>query len=167
MAIITVPFDVTNSNLRKRFLTEILPQAISSLDEDTKPLWGEMTAQHMVEHLMFSFRMATDRLDVECRTPDEKLDRMQAFLNLNRAMPKGFTNPVTGKKLLDHQFADMARAKEALEKEVQYFLSYYKENPKATHTNPMFGQLDAEGWMKFHFKHCFHHLSQFGLIEEK
>lgn len=167
MSTIKIPYDVTNSNLRSRFLTEILAKAIESLEETTQPKWGEMSAQHMVEHLVFSFRMSTGKLEVECQTPDEKLDQMQAFLNLNRAMPKGFTNPVTGNKLLELQYDSINQAKKALEEELQYYLSYYDDNPNATHTNPTFGELGAEQWQKFHFKHCFHHLSQFDLIEEK
>lgn len=167
MSQLSISYDVTDPNLRIEFITKTLSQAISSLDEDTEAQWGEMSAQHMVEHLVFAFRMSTGRLEVRCQTTDEKLDRMQAFLSLNRAMPKGFTNPVTGDKLLELQYDSMDQAKKALEKEVQYYLSYYEDNPDATHTNPMFGELDAEGWQKFHFKHCFHHLSQFGLITEK
>lgn len=164
---IKIPYEVTDPDLRTKFITEILPKAIESLEEPTEPQWGEMSAQHMVEHLMFSFQMSTGKLNVECKTPTEELGRMQAFLDLNRAMPKGFTNPVTGERLLELQYESIDQAKKALEKEVQNYRSYYENNPESTHTNPMFGELDSEGWQKFHFKHCFHHLSQFGLIEEK
>jgi oxepin-CoA hydrolase/3-oxo-5,6-dehydrosuberyl-CoA semialdehyde dehydrogenase len=166
MSLIKIPFDVTDSDLRTKMITDILPQAIASLKEKTEAIWGEMSAQHMVEHLVFAFRMSTDKLEVKCHTPEEKRDRGQAFLNLNTAMPKRFTNPVTGEKLPDLQYENLDRAKEALAKEVQYYLSYYDKNPEAIHTNPVFGELNAEQWQKFHFKHCFHHLSQFGLIEE-
>lgn len=164
---IEISYNVNDPNLRVEFLTKILPQAIRSLEKTTEAEWGEMTAQHMVEHLMWAFRMSTDKMEVECKTPPEKLDRMQAFLNMNRPMPKGYVNPVTGKQLPNQYFQNLERAKKALAEEVEHYLLYYKNNPKATHTNPTFGELDAEGWQKFHFKHCFHHLSQFGLICEQ
>lgn len=166
MSTIEIPYDVTDPNLRSEFLTKILPQAFTSIKEKTEPKWGEMTGQHMIEHLVWAFRMSTDKLEVECKTPPEKLDRMQAFLSMNRPMPKGYVNPVTGNILPELQFEDLERAKKALVEEVEYYLSYYKKNPEAVHTNPTFGVLGTEGWQKFHFKHCFHHLSQFGLIRD-
>lgn len=167
MSAIEFPYDVTNAKLRERFISDLLPKAIDSLDADTDPSWGRMSAQHMVEHLMFSFRMSTGDLEVECKTPEEKLGKMQAFLSLNRPMPKGFVNPVTGEKLVELQFQNMASAKKALEQSIQHFQAYYKAHPDAREMSPMFGELGAEGWQKFHFKHCFHHLSQFGLVEEE
>ncbi len=167
MPAIELSYDVTDQNLRTEFLTEILPQAIESLKKTTAAEWGEMTAQHMIEHLVLAFRMSTEKLEVKCKTPPEKLDRMQAFLNMNRPMPKGYVNPITGRQLPKLHFPNLEHAKKALAEEVEHYLSYYKENPNAKQMNPTFGELDAEGWQKFHFKHCFHHLSQFGLIREK
>jgi len=37
----------------KRFLQSTIPAATSKLLSVTKPHWGKMTAQHMIEHLSF------------------------------------------------------------------------------------------------------------------
>lgn len=160
-------YSVNDPDLRQRFFDKILPETIDTLDENDKPEWGEMSAQHMVEHLCFIFQVSTNSLEVECYTPEEKRAKLQAFLNTNRPMPKDYINPVTGTELPDLQFSKFATAKEKLKKEIQNFLTYYKKNPNLTQTNPTFGELDAEKWRKFHFKHCFHHLLQFGLVIRK
>lgn len=164
MSPIKIPYDVNNSDLLDNFLTAILPSAIDTLEEHTEARWGEMTPQHMIEHLRHAFRMSTDKFDVQCRMPKDKSIKLQAFLNTNRAMQKGITNPVTGDQLPELAFQNLQEAKRELKKEIQYFRSYYEEHPDATHIHPIFGKLGAEQWRRFHFKHCFHHLSQFDLI---
>ncbi|NIS08507.1 MAG: hypothetical protein GWO07_07045, partial [Candidatus Dadabacteria bacterium] len=104
MSPIQLSFDVNDPNLRRRFLQKILPNCIDALDEDKEPSWGKMSAQHMIEHLIFAFQMSTDKLDLECNTPEEKRAKLKAFLNINRPMPKGFINPVTGKELVDLKY---------------------------------------------------------------
>jgi hypothetical protein len=47
-----IPFNVNDAKLRRDFLENILPGIVDNLDVDTKPLWGKMTAQHVVEHLI-------------------------------------------------------------------------------------------------------------------
>jgi len=167
MAKVTLAYNVNDSDLRNTFFEEIIPSAIDALDANTDPQWGKMSAQHMVEHLMFAFQMSTDKLEVDCETPEDKRANLQAFLNLNRPMPKGFVNPVTGTKLVELQHQSLKEAKEQLKKEINYFRDYYRAHPEANQTNPMFGELNAEQWEKFHFKHCFHHLSQFELINQE
>jgi oxepin-CoA hydrolase/3-oxo-5,6-dehydrosuberyl-CoA semialdehyde dehydrogenase len=164
MSPIKFSYDVNDSDFRGTFFQEVLPKCIDTLRESVEPVWGKMSAQHMVEHLILSFQMSTDKLDLECNTPERKRVKLQAFLNINRPMPKDFINPVAGTELLDLQYQNLRQAKEGLKEEVQYYLAYYKNNPEITQINPTFGELNSEQWEKFHFKHCFHHLSQFNLI---
>jgi oxepin-CoA hydrolase/3-oxo-5,6-dehydrosuberyl-CoA semialdehyde dehydrogenase len=163
---IKVTFDVNDAELRDEFLTQKVPEALALLQEDTKPEWGKMGAQHMVEHLLLIFEISTGKLKVPCKTPEEKLRKMKAFLHLNRPMPKGFQNPLQGDEPPDLQYQNFDEVVEKLTDEIRHFLRYYKENPDAIHTNPTFDDLGAEEWHKFHFKHCFHHLNQFGVIEK-
>ncbi|NGP88453.1 hypothetical protein [Fodinibius halophilus] len=95
-----------------------------------------MTAQHMIEHLIFSFQISTDKRNVECHTPKEKRAKLQAFLATNRPMPKKFTNPVTGDQLLPLQHEDSKQAKEHLKNEVEHYRTYFRNNPEAIQTNP-------------------------------
>lgn len=161
---VKLPLDVKDPDLIDRFFEKILPEIIDSVDEDMEADWGNMTVHHMIEHLILAFKVSTGKLEVECYTPEEKRGKLQTFLNLNRPMPKGFVNPVTDTGLLDLRYPNLNKAKAKLKEEIQDFLGYYKNSPDASQMNPVFGELNGDQWKKFHFKHCYHHLSQFGLI---
>ena len=166
MSPIQVAFDVTDQQLLNKFYTDILPSAVDSVDPKMKPAWGEMSPQHMIEHLLFAFQISTGKLKVECHTPEHKREKLRTFLERNIPMPKGFTNPVTGDSLPALQFENLAQSQELLHSEIEHFLQFYENHPNAVHTNPMFGELGSDLWKKFHFKHCFHHLEQFKVIQE-
>lgn len=121
MSVLKITYDVNDPDLRRRFFNKILPEAIDTLNENDEPKWGKMSAQHMIEHLFFTFRVSTNLQDVECHTPEGKLAKLQAFLNTNRPMPKGYINPVTGKELPNLQFSKFETAKEKLKNEVHFF----------------------------------------------
>lgn len=81
-------------------------------------------------------------------------------------MSKGIKNPATGSETPNLTFQYLSPAVDKLKNEIRHFKLYYNENPNARNTHPIFGELGAEQWQKFHFKHCFHHSSQFGLITD-
>ncbi|TYP94913.1 hypothetical protein LX73_0207 [Fodinibius salinus] len=163
---ITVTYNADDEELRQHFITQIVPQAVSSLSEDTAPQWGRMSAQHMVEHLTGTYWISTGKMEVECHNSEKKQRQLQMFLRTNRPMPKGFTNPLSEDELPELKLSDFETAQKELKKAVKEYWQYYQDHPDAEHTNPTFGLLDNEQWQRFHFKHCFHHLLQFGLIEE-
>ena len=80
-------------------------------------------------------------------------------------MPREFRNPalVAGLPFLRH--TGLAEAKAALSRVVDLFLEHCRAAPAAAHVHPTFGPLVAEEWSRSHFKHVYHHLLQFGLIE--
>lgn len=165
MAAIKVPYFIDNTRLREEFITEILPLCVKSLKKQTEPVWGIMKAQHMIEHLFKAFEISTGNLRVRCTLPEKKIKDFQAFLYSDKPMPRGIKNPALGDKLPELLFPDLEEAKDQLLNEVQYFWTYYEKHPDATQISPFFGELNAEQWQRYHFKHCFHHLSQFGLVE--
>lgn len=167
MPTIEILYDVNDAELRNRFLQEIIPKSIDNLEKDTKPDFGRMSSQQMLEHLILSFKMSYRDLGIKCITPKNKRAEVQAFLNTNVPIHRGRTNPVTGDKLLELKFPNLELAKDKLKEEIKNFLNYYKKNPVATQINPVFGELNSEQWQRFYFKHCFHHLSQFRLITPK
>lgn len=79
MSPIKLSLNVNDPDLRKTFFQKTLPKAIDALDQNMDPDWGKMSAQHMIEHLIFSFRMSTDKLDLECNTPEGTRNKLQAF----------------------------------------------------------------------------------------
>ena len=140
---------------------------LSILNKDTKPLWGKMSPQHMVEHLILAMRMSTGKIKLECLNPTEKLPALKRFLLSSRPLPKLFVNPAIGEYLLPLEYSSLEEAKEILKKETEDYLNYFELNPEAKTVNVTFGDLDKGEWDVFHQKHFEHHLSQFGLLELK
>jgi len=160
----TIPFDVNDSNLREKFLAHDLMAIVAGLGEQTQCLWGNMSAQHMVEHLFWAFQCSTGALDVPCFTPPNLLDRSKRFLHDNRQTPHHFRNPLLGESPPPYRFNSFDEAKSALGKESSRFLDRFLKEPDAVHMHPLFGPLNADEWHRAHFKHCYHHLAQFGII---
>ena len=142
--------------------------AIDSLTEPTKPLWGKMTAQHMVEHLYWAFELSTGKSEIHYNRPENLTQRAKRFLYDNGPMPHLFKNPLLGEEPPPLRFADLADSKIALREELNRFFDHFLAIPTAIHNHPIFGPLGAEEWERTHYKHCYHHLLQFGqIIEDK
>jgi hypothetical protein len=163
---IVIPFDVNDEKLRKKFFEQLFPECIANLAENTPPLWGKMTPQHMIEHLVWAFECSTGILEVPCRNPANLLERAKRFLYDNRQTPHEFRNPLLGENPPPFRFPSFADARIALNKEVAHFIDHFRAQPNAIHVHPVFGPLGAEEWQRSQFKHCYHHLLQFGLINQ-
>ena len=161
---VMIRFDVNDSRLRDEFLNDSFPNALLGLGEHTAPLWGSMTAQHMVEHLMWTFQCSTGKITLSCHTPEHLLDRVKTFLYDNRVTPKYFKNPVLTDQLEPYRFPSFAVALEAVRAELNCFLEAYRLDPAAIHTHPLFGPIQGDQWHRAHFKHAYHHMLQFNLI---
>ena len=122
-----------------------------------------MSAQHMVEHLIFAVRTSNGKLNVGCFNPPEKWQTLKRFLLSSRPLPKGFLNPIIGENLLPLEFENLDEAKKILRQEVEDYYKYFEENPDALLLNPTFGELNKDEWEVFHEKHFTHHLGQFGI----
>ena len=162
---IRVPFDVNDAELRDRLLGRLLPEALARLREDARPAWGNMTAQPMIEHLAWVFEVSIGDASVECSAPEERRQRWKAFLYNATPMPQEFRNPALVAGLPPLRHAGMAEARAALAVLVGRFLEQCRAKSAAVYTHPTFGALAAEEWSRSHFKHVYHHLLQFGLIE--
>lgn len=137
---------------------------IQNLAEDTKPLWGKMTPQHMIEHLILSVKMGSGKIKVECFNPPEKIPTLKRFLQSSRPLPQNFINPIIGDKLLPLEYSSLDEAVTVLKNEIHDYEKFFAENPTAILTNATFGDLNKEEWDIFHDKHFTHHLKQFGLL---
>jgi hypothetical protein len=161
-----ISFDVNDEKLRETFFDLLLPDCIARLTETAPPLWGKMTAQHMIEHLLWAFECSTGTIDLPCYTPENLLQRAKRFLYDNRPTPQLFRNPLLGENPPPFRFTGFADAKSALRNEVTRFVDQFRQQPNALHVHPIFGPIGAEEWHRSHFKHCYHHLLQFGLIDQ-
>jgi len=143
-----------------------LAEKLNQLEEEQNPVWGKMSAQHMVEHLTTTLLLATGKVKVAVYTPDKQLAQMRAFLMSDRALPRGVVSPAIGSELpaLRNESYDLAFAE--FWKEYDRFETYYKENPEGKHVNPAFGVLNYDEWKQFMKKHFTHHFTQFALLPE-
>jgi oxepin-CoA hydrolase/3-oxo-5,6-dehydrosuberyl-CoA semialdehyde dehydrogenase len=161
-----IPFDVNDADLRNEFFRRLLFAALSGLRDDTRPGWGKMTAQQMVEHLIWAVEISTGKAQAECAFPEAQRERLKAFLHDNRPTPREFQNPALVAGLPTLRYAGVADATAALRREVRLFLDQAAATPGAVRMHPVFGPIAAEEWARSHFKHCYHHVLQFGLIPE-
>ena len=139
-------------------------EKLISLRANTIPLWGKMTSQHMVEHLILAMRMSSGKIKLGCFNPPEKLPALKRFLISSRPLPKLFVNPTIGENLLPLEYSSLEEAKKILNQEITDYLKYFELNPEAKTVNVTFGELNKDEWDIFHQKHFAHHFSQFGLI---
>ena len=144
---------------------------LNNLSESTKPVWGIMTPQHMVEHLTLAIQSSTGKIVFDrFITPADKLAIAKRFLHSSRPLPKLFVNEVIseviGEGLIPLVNSDLSSAIKELKIEVEYFDEYFTRNPEAKPINATFGPLDHDEWIAFHNKHFTHHLTQFGLITD-
>ena len=138
---------------------------LTNLKEDTKPNWGIMSAQHMVEHIEFFLKMAMGLVDTEIVTPEKHLEQIQNSLFNYQPMPKEFDHPLFKKgDTEDLNYENLESAKKGFMETYDQYLAYYQENPLAEHPNTVFGMLDGELWELLNRKHINHHFAQFGLI---
>lgn len=113
----TVPFNVNDAKRRRDFLGNILPGIVDNLDVDSKPLWGKMTTQHIVQHLIWAFRLSTGKFKVVCKTPTQLLERARRFLYDDRATPHDFKSPLIGEDPLPFEYPNFSEAKAAFRQE--------------------------------------------------
>lgn len=143
-------------------LEEIL-NITSKLMNETKPLWGSMNAQRMVEHLSDSLRMASGKEVFDLVTPEDKLDRMLAFLDSDKSMAKNIEVNFAGKDVALRN-EELELAIDELVDEWLYFEEVFEEDLTLRTVHPYYGELNYEQWLKVHKKHLTHHFQQFGLI---
>jgi len=143
-----------------------LDQCLSKLTQESTPAWGAMTAQQMVEHLEYTYRIASGEIqDFEIATPEKVLEKVAATLWDYNKMPKEYNFPLYEAGIqpaLKHE--NLAFAKAALLKARQEYLDFYKKSPKATTKNVVFGTLNKYEWYLMERKHLNHHFEQFGLL---
>jgi oxepin-CoA hydrolase/3-oxo-5,6-dehydrosuberyl-CoA semialdehyde dehydrogenase len=153
-------YDVNDAVLRDTFLRREFPLAVATLSEASRAEWGRMSAQQMVEHLIWALDLSLGRVTVACYTPEEDLPRYKRFLLSNRPSPREFMNPALTTGLPALRFDSLEAAKAALREALERFLDGSHDS---LHMHPVFGPLSHEEWHRMHYKHFHHHLEQFGL----
>lgn len=142
---------------------EAMLAQLSALKPNTTPAWGQMSPQRMVEHLADALYMSMGQGEYKLEVPEERIERMQAWLESDKPMAKdvqvSFATPET---LLRND--ELETAIDEFTDAFLSFLEHYEENESATALHPFYGQLNCAQWQRLHTKHFAHHFEQFGLI---
>ncbi|WP_310991392.1 phenylacetic acid degradation bifunctional protein PaaZ [Aequorivita marina] len=145
---------------------ESIQEALNKLTENTSPKWGIMTPQHMLEHLEYTYKIASGEIqDFDIATPEKILEKVHASLYNYEKFPHNSQFPELEKGKLDTlKHPDLDTAKEKFLKAREAYLNYFKESPEAKLQNMVFGELNKYEWYLMERKHLNHHFEQFGLI---
>ncbi|WP_296382765.1 phenylacetic acid degradation bifunctional protein PaaZ [Winogradskyella sp.] len=146
--------------------TKKIDKCLSQLSEDTKPKWGIMTPQHMLEHLEYTYKIASGEIqDFEISTPEKILEKVYNSLYNYNEFPKDSNFPMLEKDTLDKlRYSDLTTAIEKFKEQREKYLEYFKEHPDAKLKNLVFGELNRYESYLLERKHLNHHFKQFGLI---
>ena len=146
--------------------SEKIDECLSKLSEDTKPKWGIMTPQHMIEHLEYTYKIASGEIqDFEIATPEKILEKVKNSLWNYESFPKNSRFPPLEKDTLDSlKHVDLATAIEKFKAQRERYLEYFKEHPDTILSNMVFGELNRYEWYLLERKHLNHHFEQFGVL---
>lgn len=172
-ALVAVATILTMVRKKQRVFKEIDEQlidaALERLTPASKPKWGRMQPQQMLEHLELIYQMAAgDFQDFEIVTPLDALEETQAQLWNYEPFTKGAKNPLYKAHqdelpALIHR--DLAEAKAGFKAARKRFLTHFKKYPETQTKHITFGYLTGFEWKLMERKHLNHHFSQFGLLE--
>lgn len=143
-------------------ISEVI-QKLDKLTADTKPQWGEMSAQRMVEHLSDTIMIASGKKKFPLAIPEDRIEKMLGFLDSDKPMARN----------IDVTFAEknVELRNEEIELAIDEFLlewidfeEHYETDENRTEVHPYYGKLNYEQWCKLHAKHLTHHFEQFGIV---
>ncbi|RYF85506.1 MAG: hypothetical protein EON98_06390 [Chitinophagaceae bacterium] len=144
--------------LRSRFVP-----LLQQIPTDTKPAWGKMTLQQMVEHFADSVRIASGKTaHADVLTPAEHLDKMRAFLESEKPFKENTKNALMPEIPAPVRNPSKEEALKELKQELAFFFSVFEKNKLQVTRNPFFGDLSYEQNIQLLYKHALHHLKQFG-----
>ncbi len=140
-------------------------QLLNGLLPSAKPIWGRMNAQQMIEHLTLAVNVSNGINQLELLTPLSKLEKTKNLLLMgDRAMPKLFHNPALPSDPIPCQNKTIKESISALHTSLQLFKNLFQIDPQKTQLHNIFGELNYNEWLWFHYKHFHHHFAQFQLI---
>ena len=146
--------------------TEKISEALSKLDDNSKPKWGNLKPQQMIEHLEYTYRIAAGQIqDFEIVTPEKYIEKVQATLYNYEPMPREYDFPLSEKsEMKTFKHSDLDTSKKMMIEAREEYLQFFKENPDVLTKNAVFGVLNKFECYLLERKHLNHHFSQFGLI---
>lgn len=154
---------------RFEFIVKKSPQYLILLKESTPSLWGDITAQQMVEHLSLEIAYASKKIIPTNLIPTKRMAFWKAkFFNNDISIPKNFTakGALPVGEVLPPRFSSLKEAIWVYNISVNEFALYFKKELTKVTFHPFFGYLSYDEWLYYLDKHIQHHFSQFGLFDK-
>ena len=141
---------------------------MAKLTLESKPVWGIMTPQHMVEHLEYTYKIASGELqDFDISTPEKYLEKLQDSLYNYEKFPTNSNFPHLKKDTLGSlTHPDLETAITKFLQQRDRYLDFFTQNPDAVLKNLVFGELNKYQWYLLERKHLNHHFEQFNLLDQ-
>lgn len=137
---------------------------LNQLNNKTKPKWGNMSSQRMIEHLSDIVLISRSLShDFSLKINPEKIERAQDFIISDKPLPRNVKVSFASEenKLRNE---NISRAILEFEFEWDKYQKFFKSNPNVKTLHPYFGELDFKLWNILHAKHFTHHFIQFDLL---
>jgi len=147
---------------KELFLKREMMGLIQSIPVDTKPLFGIMNVHQMVEHMIYSFKIANGRLSVNSSQPEEITCKMYAFLMSEKPFRENTPNSNLPKEPSPIKGITLSESLDNLKLELNHFFEVF-QNEEDRIENPFFGRLNKQEQIQLLHKHVVHHLRQFGV----
>jgi hypothetical protein len=134
-----------------------LQRRLTRLAPARAPLWGRMTAPRMVVHVADALRMALGDLPVAAKATPLCLPVIKQLAIYVLPFPKGVP---TAPELLARVPAAWNSEMVTLSALIERFAERPVAGPWPRH--PVFGTMSGRAWGVLAYRHCDHHLRQFG-----
>ena len=157
---------MTNINGVFDFLSKEVRLIIIELDNSFQAQWGIMTPQHMVEHLILTYKLSVGRIQIPIISKEEDRPRLKEYLMKDSPMRRSVPSPTGNNGLQPLRFKDLDEAKEKFLIETISFLKFVEQQPDFVSNHPYGGPMTSQEWLLFHRKHIKHHFIQFGLLPD-
>ena len=146
-----------------QFLKKEAIPLFKKISADTKPVWGVMNAQQMVEHFSETTRYANGKTKLPLFTDPDYLPKLRSFMLSEKPFRENTKNPMLGEIPPATKHTSLQDAIAELETEMNDFLKAFEANENLITQNPIFGELNYEQNVHLVHKHALHHLKQFGI----
>lgn len=144
------------------FLQNKFVLLLQQISTETKPAWGKMTLQQMIEHFADSVRIASGKTAFAAIiTPPENLERARDFMLSEKPFKENTPNALLSETPAPVRNPSIGEALKELKEEIDFFFSVFEKNDLQVTRNPFFGDLNFEQNIHLLYKHASHHLKQF------
>ncbi|RYD58732.1 MAG: hypothetical protein EOP56_03860 [Sphingobacteriales bacterium] len=155
-----------NIGQKAYFLRNEYVGKLQMLRPETQRRWGKMNAQQMVEHMAEYIALASGMIKTDkIVTPEENLEGYRRFLSSEKEFKENTPNVLMPEEPAPVKHATLEEAIAALKQEVEYLFKAFEDNFDKKTLNAIFGELDYEMTIQLLYKHAWHHLKQFGIME--